>query len=307
MLQYRIEGNGLPLLLIHGWGVTYTIWQNLAPLLKSHFQLIMIELPGVGGSPEVDANKPYYPACAEALEELRQTLDIEKWSILAYSSGTRAGEVYLQRYPQHVARAVFLCPVYLNEVCSLGLRLEWWLENTRPTLVNWALSDWRLYGLVLAVAFNGRPNDYVDDWTNEIEMQRVENLKRMLHELPGKGRAPFEVPAISSVNTLFVWGRRDALTDRPRRPRLNDVFIPANHSAPMLAAPSVAQVVLPFLTEGKLVSTKRNWPGWKRPHIGPVSLSAERIQLLNLIRNASRRRLALARRHTLRSIRQLRS
>ena len=35
----------------------------------------------------------------------------------------------------------------------------------------------------------------------------------------------------------------------------NDVMIPADHSAPMLAAPSVAEVVIPFLTEGKLVSS----------------------------------------------------
>src|SRR3989442_6430896 len=256
MLQYRIEGNGSPLLLIHGWGVTFSIWQNLVPLFKSHFQLIMIELPGVGGSPEVDSDKPYYPACTEGLEELRQELKIEKWSILAYSSGTRAGEAYIQRYPMHVARAIFLCPVYLNEVCSLGLRFEWWLNNTRPRLANWVLSDWRLYGLVLAIGFNGRPHGYVNHWINEIELQQMENLKRMLHELPGKGRAPFELPAVSSVDTLFVWGRSDALMARPRHPRLNDVFISANHSAPVMAASSVAQVVLPFLTEGTLVSPR---------------------------------------------------
>ncbi len=307
MLQYRIEGNGLPLLLIHGWGVTYTIWQNLAPLLTSHFQVIMIELPGVGGSPDVDLEKPYYPACAEALEELRRSLHIEQWSILAYSSGTRAGEAYLQRYPQHVTRAVFLCPIYLNEICSLGLRFEWWLDNNRPRLVNWVLSDWRLYGLVLAVGFNGRRHDYVDDWTNEIEMQRMDTLKRMLHELPGKGRAPFEVPAISTIDTLFVWGRRDALTDRPRRPRLNDVFIPANHSAPVMAAPSVAQVVLPFLISGEQVTTKRRWPGLKSPHLHRVPLAEERAQWLKMLRNVSRRRLNIAGRNTLRSIRRLRS
>ena len=80
MLHYRCEGSGDPLLLIHGWGVTYTIWQNLAPLLRPHFQLIMIELPGIGGSPEVDPKKPYYPACAEAIEEVRQALNIQQWS-----------------------------------------------------------------------------------------------------------------------------------------------------------------------------------------------------------------------------------
>src|SRR5437762_9418345 len=95
MLQYRLEGSGQPLLLIHGWGVTYTIWQDLAPLLTPHFELIMIELPGVGGSPQPDPGVPYYPACAEAIEELREALAIDQWTILAYSTGTRVAETYI--------------------------------------------------------------------------------------------------------------------------------------------------------------------------------------------------------------------
>ena len=71
MLRYKIEGSGSPLLLVHGWGVTYGVWKNLIPLLKSHFQLIIIELPGVGSSPGVERDKAYYPACAEAIEKVR--------------------------------------------------------------------------------------------------------------------------------------------------------------------------------------------------------------------------------------------
>ncbi|HLZ61448.1 MAG TPA: alpha/beta hydrolase [Ktedonosporobacter sp.] len=249
MLRYRLEGSGPPLLLIHGWGVTYAIWQNLAPLLTPHFQLIMIELPGIGGSPQVDPRQPYYAACAEAIEELRLTLGIEQWSILAYSSGTRAAEAYVQRHPQSVLRTIFLCPIYLFELWSLIVGL---LETTHPpqAITHWLFSDWRLYSLVLAFGFNGHRHQYTHIWKKEIELQPVDTLIRTLSDLPGKGRAPFELPA---VPTLFIWGGRDALTVRPRRLRPNDVVIPANHSAPMLAAASVAEVVIPFLTEGRRV------------------------------------------------------
>lgn len=289
MLHYRCEGSGNPLLLIHGWGVTYTIWQNLAPLLRPHFQLVMVELPGIGGSPDVDPNKPYYPACAEAIEEVRQTLNIEQWSILAYSSGTRAAESYVQRYPQYCSHTIFLCPIYLAEWCSLGLRL---LDTTHPplTLTQWMLSDWRLYGLVLALGFNGHPHHYTHTWKDEIEHQSVDSLMRMLCELPGRGRAPFELPA---VPTLFIWGSRDALTARPRHPRPNDVVIPANHSAPMLAAPSVAEVVIPFLNEGKLVSTSKRWKQWLYGTNKDLGKVHEHVQLLSLLRNASLGRFSL--------------
>jgi pimeloyl-ACP methyl ester carboxylesterase len=267
--------------------VTYAIWQNLAPLLSPHFQLIMIELPGIGGSPEVDPKRPYYPACAEAIEEMRQALGIEQWSILAYSSGTRAAEAYVQRYPCSVTRAIFLCPVYLTELCSLGLRL---LDTAHPpqTLTNWLLSDWRLYGLVLALGFNGQRHDYTDVWKNEIELQPVAILTRMLCELPGKGRAPFELPA---VPTLFIWGSRDALTARPRRLRPNDIVIPANHSAPMLAAQHVAEAVIPFLREGRFVTTYNRW---KHSRYGrDKEMTQDRVRLLSRLRVTARRRFTL--------------
>lgn len=288
MLRYRVEGSGEPLLLVHGWGVTYTIWENLAPLLKPHFQLIMIELPGNGGSPEVDPDKPYYPACAEAIEEVRLALGIERWSVLAYSSGTRAAEAYLQRYPGSCVRAAFLCPIYLVEWWALALHI---LEDAgSDRLTGWFLSDWRLYGLVLALAFNGRRHVYTRSWKSEIELQPISSLARMLFEMPGKGRVPFELP---SVPTLFVWGRRDVLTDRPRRLRPNDVVIPANHSAPVLAASNVAAVVLPFLKEGKMigpptVKTTRKLKPYERKRNSVKERTS--MHLPGILRKASSRR-----------------
>jgi pimeloyl-ACP methyl ester carboxylesterase len=252
MLSYRLEGSGLPLLLIHGWGVTYATWENLAPLLAPYFQLIMIELPGLGGSQEIDHNRPYYPTCAEAIEELRQSLGIEKWSLLAYSSGTRVAEAYVQRYPHSIERAIFLCPIYLVEIWTFFLRL---LENTpQLTIRQWFLSNWRLYSLILTFGFNGRPNVYTHTWKNEIELQQLDILIRTLCEMPGKGRAPFSLPTLP---TLFIWGNQDRLTARPRRLRPNDIVIAANHSAPMLAASSVAGAVIPFL----LTPQSDSWNG----------------------------------------------
>ena len=71
----------------------------------------------------------------------------------------------------------------------------------------------------------------------------------MLMDLPGKGRAPFMLPVSPPIPSLFVWGKRDALTARPSYSRPNDVFIFANHGAPVLNPDRVAAVVLPFLKE----------------------------------------------------------
>jgi hypothetical protein len=103
----------------------------------------------------------------------------------------------------------------------------------------------------LMLAFNGRRHIYTDEWMQEIKMQPMSHLKRQIYELPGKGRTRF---TSSTVPSLFVWGRYDVLTARPFRPRPNDVFISANHSAPVMAASDVARAIVPFLLTGQLAA-----------------------------------------------------
>ncbi len=247
MLPYLVEGNGPPLLLIHGWGVTYKVWQKLAPLLSPHFQLIMVELPGVGGASASMPSQPYYPASAEALDELRVALGLEHWAILAYSTGSRVGEAYVQRYAQHVAQIVFLCPIYLRRPWKLALDIEEWMYARQPKLANWIISGWRLYGLFQWLGFNLERNGWARECMNEIELQPLDNLRRMLLELPGRGRSPFTLPGSPPVPALFVWARRDALTAHPPYSIPNEVFLMTNHGAPLLVPQSVASVVLTFL------------------------------------------------------------
>lgn len=248
-LPYRVKGNGLPLLLIHGLGVTHATWQYLIPLLAPHFQLIMIELPGAGELREMAFEKSYYPTSAEALEQLRIALGIEQWTILAYSTGTRVCEAYMQLYPGRVARAVFLCPFYLRKPPYTILRSFTGVNERHVSIVNWLLSEWRLYGWLWFYAFNLQRNIHVSDWISEIKLLPVDNLKRVILDLPNMGRAPFHLPDTEQVPILFIWASRDSICSPPSQPRSNDVIIPACHSAPLLNAERVVDVALPFLQE----------------------------------------------------------
>ncbi|HET8913201.1 MAG TPA: alpha/beta hydrolase [Ktedonobacteraceae bacterium] len=240
-------------MLIHGWGLSYTIWQKLVPLLEPHFQLILVELPGMGNTELRAANKPYYETCAEALEELRLSLGIEQWAILSYSIGTRTSEIYLRDYPERVTRALFLCPNFLLKSWQICLHIVNWLNLKNVQLANWFFSDWRLFGILQFLAFNFRKTDDARLWMDEIELQSLENLKNMLLELPDKGRSPFNLPETSQVPTLFVWGLQDLLTARPFRPRPNDVFIPGNHAAPLYVPESIASIAVAFFQEEQAV------------------------------------------------------
>ena len=101
-LNYRVEGKGEPLLLVHGFGVSFNIWRNLLPLLCSRFTVVMIELPGIGESPIEMNDQSYLTASMEAIECLRSTLGFESWNILGYSTGSRIVEAYARAYASRV-------------------------------------------------------------------------------------------------------------------------------------------------------------------------------------------------------------
>jgi pimeloyl-ACP methyl ester carboxylesterase len=244
MLSYRVEGDGLPLLLIHGFGVSFNIWQNLRPYLSPDFTLIMIELPGIGASPAPEGD--YLDACADAMDELREALKIERWRVFSYSSGTRVGERYVQRYAARVVNAIYLCPAQTQFYKALGLKCAKALDARLPSFGDWALSGWRLNFLVRLLGFNLRASPHAQAWTNEIGSRSVHILKEAIRALPRDGLAPIAVPP--NVPYLCLWGKRDWITATPRRASARHRLIDATHAAPILEAEQVAELVIPFLS-----------------------------------------------------------
>lgn len=242
-LNYRIEGEGPPLLLIHGMGVTFTIWKNLAPLLKSHYKLIMVEMPGHGASPALPYQANYYQGSAQMLEELRCELGIDQWMILGYSMGAWVAQDYVQHHAGHVSGVIFLCPGAVTPIWSLSLNSLIRLDGFFPELSQWLLQGRSLNLLVRLLGFNGRGHPYADLWSREIASQPVQVIKSLLRDLPGKGRAPFSIPPCPA---MVIWGAQDALTKRPRRLRPVDRVVKGSHSAPMLNAEDIARTIRGF-------------------------------------------------------------
>ncbi|HEX9038578.1 MAG TPA: alpha/beta fold hydrolase [Ktedonobacterales bacterium] len=257
MLRYRIQGEGPPLVLIHGWGVTYAVWDQLAPMLSHHFQLILIDMMGLGHEAETPLERTYYDTAADALERLRESLGIERWSIFSYSLGTVVGATYARKYRERVERAVYLCPIrtraFIAAAGPLARRIR--RIDTRP--LTWALTGWRLQALISACAFNLSESPFVIDWTDEVRRQPVETLKRLLLELPRNGRAPYPSCEDAGFPELFVWAQRDFLSRVPLRARPSDIYLPVNHAAPVSAPFSVAAVVLPFLIGHEITPRQR--------------------------------------------------
>lgn len=247
MLNHRIAGHGPPLVLLHGFGISFNIWNGLRPLLADHFTLIEVELPGIGLSPLPLPTRPYLAEAVDALDSLRNFLGLARWHALGYSSGSRVAGAYLQSHADRVERAVFLCPAHTATDKAFGLRVASAIDARLPILGNWVLSGWRIRFLIHLLGFNLHRNSPVDAWYEEITSQPVDILKATLRSMPNGGARPFEIP--DSVPALFVWGKEDLITATPKRPSPRDVVIHANHSMPQTRAKEVSEIVLPFLLD----------------------------------------------------------
>ncbi|MBV6395460.1 MAG: 2-succinyl-6-hydroxy-2,4-cyclohexadiene-1-carboxylate synthase [Anaerolineales bacterium] len=245
MLSHKIHGGGPPLLLIHGFGISFNIWNGLRPILADHFTCIEAELPGIGLSPAPPRDSSYLAAAVDALESLRASLSIARWRVLSYSTGTRVAEAYLHAHAERVERAVFLCPAQATSANARGLRFADKVDARFPPVGNWILSGWRIRFLIQLLGFNLKTNALAPAWFAEITSQPVHILKTTLRSMPGGGVAPIHVPP--KIPALFVWGKEDLITVRPKRSSSRDVIIHANHSMPQTGAKEAAEIVAPFL------------------------------------------------------------
>tara|TARA_B100000508_G_scaffold137355_2_gene131726 strand:- start:6608 stop:7366 length:759 start_codon:yes stop_codon:yes gene_type:complete len=85
-LNYRIVGDGYPVLFIHGFLESNAMWSGIVPYLRKKIQPILVELPGHGESTGLHG-KPSISNMALAVREVINELGVTKFSIVGHSLG----------------------------------------------------------------------------------------------------------------------------------------------------------------------------------------------------------------------------
>jgi len=100
-LAYERHGNGTPLVLLHGYPLDHHLWDDVVPLLKDTFDLIIPDLRGFGDSTTVDS--PYsMDDYASDIAGLLDQLGIQKAAITGHSMGGYAALAFARLYPERV-------------------------------------------------------------------------------------------------------------------------------------------------------------------------------------------------------------
>lgn len=76
-LNFSRQGEGLPLVFIHGWGVNAGIWQPTVDLLAKKFEVITFDLPGFSENNHIDLTRYTVAEIAKLVADI-----IEKPSVI---------------------------------------------------------------------------------------------------------------------------------------------------------------------------------------------------------------------------------
>lgn len=107
-LHYQNQGEGRPLVLIHGWGFSGRFFDPVIEGLAAHSRVIRVDLRGHGNS-----DKPGHgyriPRLAKDLYDLLEALDLTGVTVLGWSLGCPVIWSYLELFGAHrLDKAVFV-------------------------------------------------------------------------------------------------------------------------------------------------------------------------------------------------------
>lgn len=102
---YTVEGEGNPVLLMHGFGEDSTVWKEQVPVLQQQYRVILPDLPGTGGSDLLTSDKDItIDDYADCIHALLQTENITSCTMLGHSMGGYITLAMAEKYPKMLNR-----------------------------------------------------------------------------------------------------------------------------------------------------------------------------------------------------------
>ena len=101
-LAYERRGNGVPLVLLHGYPLDHHLWDEVAPLLEDTFDVIIPDLRGFGNSTMMAAPHSMDDYASD-IANLLDRLNIQKAAIVGHSMGGYVALAFARLYPDHVS------------------------------------------------------------------------------------------------------------------------------------------------------------------------------------------------------------
>jgi len=102
-LHYLTAGSGPPLLLLHGYAETSSMWKSLLPEVAERFMVVAPDLPGIGDS-DIPADGLDMQSAAVRIHALARSVGIEKAHVVGHDIGLMVAYAYAAQFPDEVEK-----------------------------------------------------------------------------------------------------------------------------------------------------------------------------------------------------------
>jgi pimeloyl-ACP methyl ester carboxylesterase len=106
-IHYITGGTGEPLLLIHGFGQNWFMWNRLLPELSKHFTVIAPDLPGLGESDKPDSGYTK-KELAQDIHALVKQLGYNNINVVGHDIGLMVAYAYAAQFESEVKKLALL-------------------------------------------------------------------------------------------------------------------------------------------------------------------------------------------------------
>lgn len=241
-LSYGDEGDGPPVVLLHGFPCTRALWNGVAPRLAGH-RVLTPDLAGYGAS----TGAADMAAQADHLLQLFDALGLDSVAVVAHDIGSAAAQILAARAPRRVRRLVVIDGVYQGE----------WAMQAIESIRAWPPAEAaRLFRLLVrTLRSGGRIGDAA---AREVlaPYEGAEGGARLIAAARALDpRQTVGLPlAGAGVPALVIWGAQDAYLSpgevgRPLAALLRAPFVllDAGHFLPLELPDELARHLLAFL------------------------------------------------------------
>lgn len=213
-LHYTDEGEGIPVIMVHGYGGSYRNWQKLNDSLKTQYRVIRLDLPGFGlsdlpgaGQEKIDFLKLY----ADYFTFMLDTLHVDSVYMIGNSMGGMMSWNATLQHPDKVKKLVL--------IGSAGYELEKIAQGVSKLMNVPGMGLVYSKGMPLSMSEGGARKVYAD--TSKINHKEVANNNKLWnregnleaayrlmqsHQFPDSSRI-----RDIAVPTLIIWGRNDRI------------------------------------------------------------------------------------------------
>ena len=210
-IAYVDEGEGQPIIFIHGLGSYIPAWRKNIGELKNKFRCIAIDLPGYGKSSKIphSGKMTYY---SDIVMKFANKLNLKKFTLAGHSMGGQISMVTALENPTRIQNLILVAPAGFERFHK-GQK-QWFRDVMTFDLVRLTPVD--AINSNLAVNFYNMPKDAEFMISDRIAMRKANDFEHYCYTVIQSVKGMVDQPVIDVLDkikqrTLIFFGENDNL------------------------------------------------------------------------------------------------